>query len=280
MKLTIVHFLVIILLAGTTAIVRADLASLLAPIKLLEKKQVQEESEEVSKTEEITPIEVQLEKENIETKLFFLTEDDLLPVLQILLEEKFRINGDFRIYPMRPWKSLALPDSDWKLEIIGYPLTGITSKIIINFRIRSGEEFNGDWQLPIRCEIWQEVFIPKSRLNRGDPINLEYFDVKSADILRCRYPPLPVDIDLADYELAQTVTPNSPLMWRNLAAKPLIRKGQIVDVTATEGMLSIKMKGLAMENGAYGDFIIVRNLQSRKNVQAQVVNGYKVKVFF
>ena len=59
-----------------------------------------------------------------------------------------------------------------------------------------------------------------------------------------------------------------------------MRKGDLVDVTASEGALSISMKALAMQNGAQGEAVTVRNLDSRKDFTAIVVDENHVQIRF
>jgi flagella basal body P-ring formation protein FlgA len=59
-----------------------------------------------------------------------------------------------------------------------------------------------------------------------------------------------------------------------------VRKGDVVDVSAIEGQLAVTLKAMAMENGAQGDVITVRNLDSKKNITAFVIDENHVQVRF
>ena len=49
---------------------------------------------------------------------------------------------------------------------------------------------------------------------------------------------------------------------------------------AQQGLLAIRMKALALENGAAGDLIKLRNLESRKEFNGQILNENQVQVHF
>jgi flagella basal body P-ring formation protein FlgA len=70
------------------------------------------------------------------------------------------------------------------------------------------------------------------------------------------------------------------LAWRDLTRRSLIRKGQIVEVAAIDGTLTITTKALAMENGAAGDTVKLRNLESKKDFSALVVAEARAQVRF
>jgi flagellar basal body P-ring formation protein FlgA len=59
-----------------------------------------------------------------------------------------------------------------------------------------------------------------------------------------------------------------------------VRKGDIVDVVASEGGLLVTMKAQAVENGVRGDIVTVRNLETRKDISGQVVAQDRVEVRF
>jgi flagella basal body P-ring formation protein FlgA len=70
------------------------------------------------------------------------------------------------------------------------------------------------------------------------------------------------------------------LTWRDISRRPLVRKGDTVEVSAVDGALTITMKAVAMENGAQGDTVTIRNPDSRRDFSAQVVDENRVQVRF
>jgi flagella basal body P-ring formation protein FlgA len=63
-------------------------------------------------------------------------------------------------------------------------------------------------------------------------------------------------------------------------ARPVVRKGQVVEVVAQSGMLAISMKAMALESGAMGDQIRLRNLENRREINGEVINENKVQIHF
>ena len=267
-----------LLLALTGVNAWADLESLLEPVVLPEEEPKistpAASANEVAETSQAPAPDAQ--KPVVEA----VSASDLLPYFQSLLREKYAVQGDLRIYPLRSWGPISISGEDWKVEIIGHPVGGPASNIVINFRILSEGRSIGQWQWPVRCEIWRPVYVPKVRLKRGASLDTSDFDTVPVNTLRYYNKLVPVDTDLGAYELTQSISPAKPLSWTDLRVRPVVRKGEVVEVSAEKGMLRITMKALAMENGADGEFIAVRNLQSRKDIQAQVIGENKVKVFF
>jgi flagella basal body P-ring formation protein FlgA len=60
----------------------------------------------------------------------------------------------------------------------------------------------------------------------------------------------------------------------------LVQRGQRIDVVATSGTLTITLKAQAMQNGALGETILVRNLDSRRDFSAVVTAENQARVTF
>lgn len=63
-----------------------------------------------------------------------------------------------------------------------------------------------------------------------------------------------------------------------LASPRLIRRGQELILFAASGAMTVTMKGEALEDGAKGDMIRVRNLSSNRIVEGRVVGADRVRV--
>jgi flagella basal body P-ring formation protein FlgA len=79
---------------------------------------------------------------------------------------------------------------------------------------------------------------------------------------------------------ARAVQAGRIVTWRDIARRPLVKKGDMVEVSATEGVLSITMKAMALSNGAQGEAVTLRNLESRKDFTAFVIDENRVQVRF
>lgn len=72
----------------------------------------------------------------------------------------------------------------------------------------------------------------------------------------------------------------TPLVERLVDLPALIRRGDIVQIIAEQGPLRIIARGEARRNGRRGERIPVRNLDSRKQIMARVVDAQTVHVEF
>lgn len=210
----------------------------------------------------------------------FVSERELLSALRGEIEKKYAPDGDVRLSLLRSWEKLLLPSRSWGIEVVGYPHSGLASRMLFRVQVLAEEETVAEFQVPVNVEVWRDVYSARRRINRGSTFDISDYTIENIEILGHRYTTVRTDSDLSEYELVQTVSEGKPLLWRDISLKPLVRKGQVVDVVAVEGFMHISMKGVALENGARDEFVSVRNLSSRKDFQGQVRSENRGEVYF
>lgn len=196
------------------------------------------------------------------------------------LGARLALNGELKLTLAQPWKELKLPAANFAVAIAEAPANGVAGTFVVRANITSSGETVSNLQVSLRAQLWQEVWTASSRLERGQALDRSLLATTRVDSLRERQPPLLAEIDPSTFEVAQTITASRPLTRRDVIARPLIRKGRVVEVVAQQGQLAITMKALALESGASGDLIKLRNLESRKEFSGQILNENKVQVHF
>lgn len=81
-------------------------------------------------------------------------------------------------------------------------------------------------------------------------------------------------------ELKTTLRPGAILYKRFLKKPKLVKRGDVVSIMAQTDHLKIRVPGRIESDGAIGDLIRVKNLMSRKEIYARVVNAEEVQVDF
>lgn len=209
---------------------------------------------------------------------FSLTAEALASELEKQAARHFASEGDLKIAVARAWPPLRLPEADWVLTITEWPLGSLSSTFVVRVKIVSGSETVIEGQLPLRAQLWQDLWFAPSQLERGQALSRTSLTSQKTDVLRERLPLVPSSVDPATLELSQSVSAGRALTRRDVVLRPLIRKGQLVEVFAKEGTFGVRMKALALENGAAGDLITLRNVESRKEFNGHVTNDSKVQV--
>jgi len=131
----------------------------------------------------------------------------------------------------------------------------------------------------VHAELWRDVWVVRQPLNTGSTFDRTMLESRRVDAFRER-DVVPSSVGDASFVFLRGVQTGHFLTWHDIGRRPLVRKGDLVDVTASEGALSISMKALAMQNGAQGEAVTVRNLDSRKDFTAIVVDENHVQIRF
>lgn len=192
------------------------------------------------------------------------------------LAAHFRTEGDLQLELLRP---IALPASaaaPLPVEVVEFPVSLVSSMIL---RVRVGLETPVEHTLVVRAQLVREVWATRTPTARDEAFDATQLDTRRVDVLREREA-IPAAELCQDHIFNRPVPANRILTWREVSRRALVRRGQVIEVAAVDGALSITMKALAMENGAAGETVRVRNLDSKKEFNALVVADSRVQVRF
>lgn len=209
-----------------------------------------------------------------------LTELELVQGIQNDLPKRYDIQGDLRVSLVKRWVPIQLPAPDFFAECVQLPPTGLSSNMNVTVRGVSGGKIVGEWPVQIKVELYQRVWVASQRLESGQVLEQGLISPQPLDVLRETTQPISVDRELAGFELAQSVSKGKALTRKDLVERALVKRGQFVDAFAGEGGFSVRMRALAMEGGAAGAVIRVKNLDTKKEFYAQVINENQVQVRF
>jgi flagella basal body P-ring formation protein FlgA len=207
-----------------------------------------------------------------------LTRETALAALAQQLVEHFNLVGDLQLELARPWVEPAPAAAPVTLAIAEFPAAPASS-LLLRVRLDSAGAPLGEISVVLRLQLVRDAWVTRQPANRGDPFDPAALDVRRVDFLR-EHDVLPADASERDFTFARSVATGRILTWRDVARRALVRKGDLIEVAAIEGPLTVTLKALAMQNGAAGDMVTVRNLESKKDITAQVVAENRVQVRF
>jgi flagella basal body P-ring formation protein FlgA len=207
-----------------------------------------------------------------------LSRDDFMAAVTGSLVTHFNVEGELQLELLRTWAAPTRLARQWTVEVAEYPSVLATS-MLTRCRLLADGEPAGDYTLTLRASLWRDAWAARQPLAANQTFDPSGLETRRVDFLREREA-LPVTVGDHGFIFARSVQPNRLLNWRDITRRPLVRKGDFVEVSAIDGMLSVTMKGLAMENGAAGDTVTIRNPDSKKDFAAQVVAENRVQIRF
>jgi len=206
------------------------------------------------------------------------TQDQLVADLTRQLTERFQLRGELLLEVARPWTPPAAAAGSVEVVLLGCP-SRMASSLLVQVRLQSGDRQLGDFSLMLKAQLMREVWVARIPIERGASFDPTQLDTRRVDVLQQR-DTVPTDSTEAELTYASSVQASRLLNWRDLTRRALIRKGQIVEVAAIDGMMTITTKAMALENGAAGDTVKLRNLESKKDFSALVVAEARAQVRF
>lgn len=207
-----------------------------------------------------------------------LTREQLLTLLTHDLSAHFNLEGDLQLELVRDWAPPARIASAWQLIALEYPSVP-SSSMLVRCRVAADNAVVGETTFIVRASLWRDAWATRQPLTIGATFDASMLETRRVDLFRER-DALPAAVGDRSFIFARGVPAGRLLTWHDIARRPLVKKGEIVEVSAADGMLLVTMKALAMENGAQGDTVTVRNPESQKNFAAVVVDENHVQVRF
>ncbi len=132
--------------------------------------------------------------------------------------------------------------------------------------------------IPAEVNVYGQVAVAITSLNRGVVIESHHIEIDEVNLATLRRSPVFDEQNLLGMELKYPLTSGSAFSMDAVRQPMVVERGDIVQLVAETQNLSIRQQGEALQNGAVGSVINVRNSSSDIVVQAEVVAQGKVKV--
>ncbi len=207
-----------------------------------------------------------------------LSQETVSSAMAASIAEHYSLEGDVRVEFLRAWTAPDKVARKWAFEVSDLPMMP-SSSMLVHLKVLADGAVASEGPVTVRVELMRDVWVVRQPLTSGAPFEKTELDVRRVDGLKER-DAVPASVGDNSYVYTRAVQAGHYLTWHDLGRRPLVRKGDLVDVTASEGALSISMKALAMQSGAQGDAVTIRNIESHKDFTAIVVDENHVQIHF
>ena len=172
---------------------------------------------------------------------------------------------------------LRLPKCSQPLETF-FPQGKRGSKVTVGVRCSEPKK----WTIYVSAEIHQivQVLVAQQYLRRGSLIRSEDFALKKMDLNQLKYGYFTDFNEVSGKSLKRHLNQGAVLTPAAIAVTKVVKRGEHVTIVAETGGISVQAAGQALEDGGLGDIIRVKNLNSRKEIEARVEGPGRVKIDF
>ena len=208
-----------------------------------------------------------------------LEDSDLLELLTTTLQrEQVKNQGELELRLARPGPKPQVPDEPLTLKVTEMPSTGISPSFVVSFELWDGKERVGDWKAAVQAAVWRDIPVARTTLLRGQSVKDADVTMERSDVLMQRdaYLSLPTSDDTL--ELTEGIPAGKPILTRCLHARPLVRRGEMVEGVYQEGSLGISLLVEALEDGSLGQAVRVRNPKTRHELHGTVENEKTIRI--
>jgi flagella basal body P-ring formation protein FlgA len=129
-----------------------------------------------------------------------------------------------------------------------------------------------------RFEELVEVPVLKRPVASGEVIKASDIELRDYAFSRTRSDTITDIASLVGKSPARTISPSRPIRSQEIATPALVKKNGIVQIKYSSPGMEITTTGQAIEDGAKGSIISVRNLNSKKIIRAQVNDESTVSI--
>jgi flagella basal body P-ring formation protein FlgA len=206
------------------------------------------------------------------------TQEMLATALNRELMSHFNLEGDLQLELLRDWNPSSHVAANWQVVVTEYPSV-VASAMLLRCRVLADGVPSGEATLTVRANLWRDAWVARQPLLNGATFDPALLETRRVDLFRER-DALPATVGDQTFVIARAVNTGRVVTWRDIARRPLVKKGDVVEVTASEGMLSVTMKAMALQNGGQGEAVTFRNLESRKDFTAFVIDENRAQVRF
>lgn len=206
------------------------------------------------------------------------TQEACTAALTRALTNHFNLEGELQLELLRAWTPPAVTAADWQVVITEFPAT-VSAAMMLRCRLVADGVVAGEQTLTLRASLWRDAWVTRQPVTTGALFDPAVLESRRVDLFRDR-DALPANVGDQTFLFTRGVNTGRIVTWRDIARRPLVRKGDMVEVSAAEGNLSITMKAIALQSGAQGEAVTLRNLESRKDFTAFVVDENRVQVRF
>ena len=207
-----------------------------------------------------------IEKETMVVTTEWLTQK----IAENLRESYQHLEGDMQVALARTKPNIELPKGDPSLELTSLPSGGLRSRVLLHYQLTVNDEVVHADTVSVVVKLLQEVFVANRRLARKEPVRLDDLTLTTMDVLASRDKPIPPSTDLSVYEMNYTILEGTVLSQRYLRLTPAIHRGDMVTGWLKRGLLEINLRLEALEEGAPGQIIRLKNPNTRKTLRGIV----------
>jgi len=208
-----------------------------------------------------------------------LTGNELLPLVTKALQDTFELHdGELVLEPTRPLPTVQVPDKAFVQVQITVPPTVLAGFMRAQYTLLLDGEKAGAWTGFFRAHYFKEAWLTGQIASRHKTLDQVKLIRKKIDVINYRTGTWEGKPDHT-LQLTQGLGAGMVLQPRHVRRTPVVLRNQTVTGILRLKALRIELRDLlALEEGAPGDIIRLRNTKSFKVIRGRVIDSRIVQL--
>jgi len=186
--------------------------------------------------------------------------------------------GLLELTPVRALPKIATPEKGTlSVKVLNHPERP-QPYFSVRFALMADGKKLGEWPAYYRSKLYRDVWVVRSPARRGDSLDRVDMKLERRDVINVRTSLWNGKKPDAKFCLVQPLGSGSIVYDRYVKHTPVVFRGQVVDALIQIRALTVKLKVEVLQDGAPGDVVRMRNLQTRREIRGIVINEKNVKI--
>ncbi len=132
--------------------------------------------------------------------------------------------------------------------------------------------------IPFEIKVFKKVVLARNHIRRNQVLTPDDIQLVEIDTKNLSHGYFLQIKDVIGKVARRVILKNRIVHPNSLKFAKLIRKGDVIYLTAVNQAIKVSVKGIALQNGQLGQFIAVKNLTSKKVIEGKVVGKKEVYI--
>lgn len=194
------------------------------------------------------------------------------------ITQQYQMNNDSQVIEVVPGRldpRLRLVKCEQPLDANTPSNLGNRGRLTVNIKCNGTKPWSV--YVPVQTKIMQNIVVLSNSLPRNARLNLSDLHIELRDINKLHSGYFTKIDEVAGKTLRRSLSSGLTLSPAYISSPKLIKRGQQVTLLAKTGGIMVTMVGKAMSDGAAGERIKVKNINSNRVVEGTITNTGSVE---
>src|ERR1700712_5370701 len=155
-----------------------------------------------------------------------LTRENFVSAVSGNFVSHFNLEGELQLELLRSWSAPARVAHEWTVDMSEYPAV-LAPAMLARCRVLADGQVAGEYTITLHASLMRDAWSARQPVTANSTFDPSQLEVRRVDFLRER-DALPAAVGDRSFVFARAIQANRLLSWRDVARRPLVRKGDFV----------------------------------------------------